>query len=111
MNSLVLVYITFSSVKEAETISKELLSKKLIVCANIFPKVNSFYLWKGKINSSREVITIMKSRGDQVEKIIEKIEAMNSYDQPAIVIIPIEKVNKSFANWINSIIDVSSIGV
>nr|WP_281250511.1 divalent cation tolerance protein CutA [Wolbachia endosymbiont of Wuchereria bancrofti] len=36
---------------------------------------------------------------------------MHSYDQPAIVIIPIEKVNKSFANWVNSVIDVSSIGV
>ncbi|NUY39288.1 divalent cation tolerance protein CutA [Wolbachia endosymbiont of Litomosoides brasiliensis] len=111
MNSLVLVYITFSGIKEAKTVSEALLSKRLIVCANIFPKVNSLYLWKGEINSSCEVITIMKSRSGQVDKIIEKIEAMSSYDQPAIVIIPIEKVNKSFANWVNNIIDVSSIGV
>ncbi|AAW71354.1 divalent-cation tolerance protein CutA [Wolbachia endosymbiont of Brugia malayi] len=111
MNSLVLVYTTFSNVKEAKAVSEELLNKKLIICVNIFPKVNSLYLWKGEINSSCEVIAIMKSRSDQVDKIVEKVEAMHSYDQPAIVIIPIEKVNKSFANWVNSVIDVSSIGV
>ncbi|OWZ25181.1 cutA1 divalent ion tolerance family protein [Wolbachia endosymbiont of Wuchereria bancrofti] len=42
--------------KEAKTVSEELLNKKLIICANIFPRVNSLYLWKGEINSSCEVI-------------------------------------------------------
>ena len=53
----------------------------------------------------------MKSKNDQVDKIVEKIEAMHSYDQPAIAVMPIEKANKSFTNWANSVIDVSSIGV
>ncbi|QOD38628.1 divalent-cation tolerance protein CutA [Candidatus Wolbachia massiliensis] len=111
MNSLVLVYATFSNFEEAKTISGELLNEKLIVCVNIFPEVKSLYLREGEINSSCEVVAIMKSRNDQVDKIVEKIEAIHSYDQPAVVIIPIEKANKSFTNWVNSVIDVSSIGV
>ncbi|UPA54891.1 divalent-cation tolerance protein CutA [Wolbachia pipientis] len=97
--------------KEAKTVSEELLNEKLIVCVNIFPEVNSLYLWEGKISNSCEVVAIMKSRNDQVDKIVEKIEAMHSYDQPAIAVMPIEKANKSFTNWANSVIDVSSIGV
>ncbi|MGL9757992.1 MAG: divalent-cation tolerance protein CutA [Wolbachia sp.] len=111
MSSLVLVYITFSSLKEAKTISEELLNEKLIVCVNIFPEVNSLYLWEGKINSNCEVVAIMKSRNDQADKIVEKIEAMHSYDQPAVVIMPIGKVNKSFTNWVNNVIDINNIGV
>ncbi|WP_353285353.1 divalent-cation tolerance protein CutA [Wolbachia endosymbiont (group A) of Beris morrisii] len=111
MNSLVLVYTTFSNFKEAKTVSEELLNEKLIVCVNIFPEVNSLYLWEGKISNSCEVVAIMKSKNDQVDKIVEKIEAMHSYDQPAIAVMPIEKANKSFTNWANSVIDVSSIGV
>ncbi|WP_264338120.1 MULTISPECIES: divalent-cation tolerance protein CutA [unclassified Wolbachia] len=111
MNNLVLIYTTFSSLKEAKTVSEELLNEKLIVCVNIFPEVNSLYLWEGKISNSCEVVAIMKSRNDQVDKIVEKIEAMHSYDQPAIAVMPIEKANKSFTNWANSVIDVSSIGV
>ncbi|WP_341822194.1 divalent-cation tolerance protein CutA [Wolbachia endosymbiont (group A) of Ischnus inquisitorius] len=108
---MVLVYTTFSNFEEAKTVSEELLNEKLIVCVNIFPEVNSLYLWEGKISNSCEVVAIMKSRNDQVDKIVEKIEAMHSYDQPAIAVMPIEKANKSFTNWANSVIDVSSIGV
>ncbi|WP_265034671.1 MULTISPECIES: divalent-cation tolerance protein CutA [unclassified Wolbachia] len=111
MNSLVLVYTTFSNFEEAKTVSEELLNEKLIVCVNIFPEVNSLYLWEGKISNSCEVVAIMKSKNDQVDKIVEKIEAMHSYDQPAIAVMSIEKANKSFTNWANSVIDVSSIGV
>ena len=111
MSNLVLVYATFSNFEEAKTVSEELLNEKLIVCVNIFPEVNSLYLWEGKISNSCEVVAIMKSRNDQIDKIVEKIEAMHSYDQPAIAVMPIEKANKSFTNWANSVIDVSSIGV
>ncbi|MDM8335090.1 divalent-cation tolerance protein CutA [Wolbachia pipientis] len=111
MSGLVLVYTTFSNLKEAKAISEELLSEKLIVCVNIFPEVNSLYLWEGEINNSCEVAAIMKSRNDQVDKIIEKIEATHSYDQPAIVVVPMEKANESFTNWVNSVVDVNSIGV
>lgn len=111
MSNLVLVYIIFSNLKEAKTISEELLNEKLIVCVNIFPEVNSLYLWEGKINSNCEIVAIMKSRNDQTDKIVEKIEAMHSYDQPAVVIIPIGKANKSFTNWVNNVIDINNIGV
>ncbi|WP_343033058.1 divalent-cation tolerance protein CutA [Wolbachia endosymbiont of Atemnus politus] len=80
------------------------------MCVNIFPEVKSLYLWKREINSSCEVVAIMKSRSDQVDRVVEEIEAMHSYDQPAIVIVPI-KANKSFTNWVSGVIDVSSIGV
>ena len=109
MDDLVLIYTTFPNSEEASKISEELLSKKLVVCVNVFPEVNSLYLWEGKINHNREVVAIMKSRNDQVDKIIEKIEAIHSYDQPAIAIIPIEKTNKSFTNWTNNVIDVRNI--
>ncbi len=46
----------------------------------------------------------MKSRSDQVDGIIKKIEAMHSYDQPAVIVIPIEKTNKSFTNWVNNVL-------
>lgn len=111
MSNLVLVYITFSNLKEAQAISEELLNEKLIVCVNIFPEVNSLYLWEGKINSNCEVVAIMKSRNDQADKIVERIESMHSYDQPAVVIIPIGKANRSFTNWVNNVIDINNIGV
>lgn len=105
MSNLVLIYTTFSTLKEAKIVSEELLNEKLIVCVNILPEANSLYLWEGKINSSCEVITIMKSRSDKFDKIAKKIEAMHSYDQSTVVVIPIEKANKPFTHWVNNVID------
>ncbi|APR98777.1 divalent-cation tolerance protein CutA [Wolbachia endosymbiont of Folsomia candida] len=109
MSSLVLIYTTFSNFEEAQVVAEELLNDRLILCVNTFPEVHSIYLWEGKINNSSEVVAIMKSKSDQVDKVIEKIEAMHSYDQPAALVIPIEKANKSFTNWANNVIDVHSI--
>ncbi|WP_246214279.1 divalent-cation tolerance protein CutA [Wolbachia endosymbiont of Cruorifilaria tuberocauda] len=103
MSNIVLVYTTFSSLREAKAISKELLNKKLVVCINIFPKVSSLYLWKGEIQDNYETVAIMKGKSSKVDSIIKKIEAMHSYDQPSIIVIPIEVINKSFNDWVNNI--------
>ena len=42
------VYITCKDKKEARKISRFLLEKKLIACANIFP-IESMYRWEGKM--------------------------------------------------------------
>ncbi len=49
MDSIVLVYTTFSNLEEARAISEELLNKKLIICVNIFPKVNYSIFMEGEI--------------------------------------------------------------
>ena len=106
MDNLILIYTTFSSTEEARFIAEKLLSKKLVACVNIFPEVSSLYLWKGKINNSCEVVAIMKSKSDQAEEIIKEIEAIHSYAQPVIAVLPIENANKSFTNWANNVINV-----
>ena len=41
-----LIYITCSKVDEAKNISRNLLEKELIACANIFPNIESIYMAK-----------------------------------------------------------------
>ncbi|QKX01143.1 divalent cation tolerance protein CutA [Wolbachia endosymbiont of Dipetalonema caudispina] len=105
MSNIVLVYTTFSNLEEAKTISEKLLSEKLVFCVNIFSQVNSLYLWKDEIHNSYEVVTIMKSRSGKVDMVIKKIEAMHSYDQPAIMILPVEKTNRAFTDWVSNAIN------
>ncbi|WFW29758.1 MAG: divalent-cation tolerance protein CutA [Wolbachia endosymbiont of Menacanthus eurysternus] len=104
MNRLVIIYTVFANLKEAKTISEELLKEKLVACVNIFPEVNSLYLWMDRVNNSRETVAIMKSRNDHIDKTLKKIEAMHSYNQPSIMVIPIKKANKSFIDWVNNVL-------
>ncbi len=101
MSALVLIYTTFANPEEAERVSMELLGDKLIVCANIFPQVSSFYLWESRIHSSNEIVVVMKSRDDLTDEIVKRIETRHSYSQPVVVVIPVAKANKSFSDWVN----------
>ena len=59
--SFIVVYITHANLKNAKKISDELLKKRLIACANYFP-IQSSYWWKGKIENSDEIVSIVKKK-------------------------------------------------
>ena len=94
---MIMAYIPCKNRREAESISKALLSKKLIACANIFP-ARSFYWWNGKIDSSYEAAIIAKSFGNKQKAIIEHVEKIHSYDIPCIEFIK-SSANKKYEDW------------
>jgi len=95
---LILVYIVSANKKEAKTIAKQLLLKKLIACANILP-TESLYWWKGKIANEKEVVLVAKTVDVNFKNIKKEVEKIHSYDIPCIVKIPAE-ANKNYFDWV-----------
>ncbi|MEM7825324.1 MAG: divalent cation tolerance protein CutA [Candidatus Aenigmatarchaeota archaeon] len=96
--SFIFVYITNPSKKDAEKLALQLLKKKLIACANVFP-VESFYLWKGKIEKSKEYVIIAKTIKENFEKIKEEVKKIHEYKVPLIARIEV-KANKEYERWV-----------
>ncbi len=95
-----LIYITASSLDEAGTIGRQLVSDRLAACANIIENVNSIYWWEGEIQDENEVILIAKTKESLVPELIEKVKSMHSYSCPCIVSLPILNGNRPFLDWI-----------
>ena len=95
-------YITCANIKEAKKISSVLARKKLIACANIFNNIQSVFLWKNKVNYSKEVIIIGKTSKKLQTKIISEVKKIHSYDMPCIVFSKISSGNKEFLKWISN---------
>jgi len=95
----IIIYITYKNQKEAEKICNYLLRQKLIACCNYFP-VKSAYQWKGKIENSKEIVSIVKTKKENWKKVKDVVTKMHSYDVPCIIKIEAE-ANNSFANWVN----------
>ena len=53
----------------ARRLAKAALEAKLAACANIVPAVESHYWWKGKLESSDEVLLIFKTRQQLLPKL------------------------------------------
>ena len=97
---MTILYVTCKDKAEAKKISKHLLNKNLIACANIFP-IESIYKWENKIKEDSEIVILLKTSDNHIKKINEEIKSIHSYDIPCILQID-AKANKEFQDWVNS---------
>jgi periplasmic divalent cation tolerance protein len=98
--SIVSVYAVFADVEEAERIGRAVIAEKLAACINILGACRSIYRWEGKIEAAEEVPAILKTHSWQADELIERIAALHSYDTPCIVVWPIDKLVRRYADWV-----------
>ncbi len=98
--SVVSVYVVFANAEEAERIGRAVIEERLAACINILAPVRSIYRWQGKIETAHEVAAILKTHHWNSDALIERIAALHSYDVPCIVTWPIDKILRSYADWV-----------
>ena len=96
----VFVYTTFPSIVEAERAGRELVQARLCACVNMLPGMVSLYWWQGAIERGEEVVMIIKTRAALAEAIRAAVKRMHSYTTPAILVLPIERVDPDYSAWI-----------
>jgi len=101
MSEYRVVLATASNVAEAEKIADCLLNNKQAACINIFEKVRSRYWWEGKIEKTEEALMIIKTKRENIGKIIEIIKKEHSYAVPEIIALPIMEGNEDYLKWIS----------
>jgi periplasmic divalent cation tolerance protein len=96
----VVVFVTCANKEEGEKISQSLVEKKLVACVNLIPEIFSHYWWQGKIESSSEVLLLMKTKKSLVNKLIAEVKKLHSYTVPEIIALPIIEGNSDYLDWI-----------
>ena len=97
-----LIYSTTSSEKEAKDIARTLVEKKLVACVNIIPKIVSIYRWQGTIEEDFESLLIAKTTDKNIDKTIETINLLHSYEIPDIIVLPINTGLASYLSYIET---------
>jgi periplasmic divalent cation tolerance protein len=100
MERAVFVYTTYPSIVEAEQAGRALVERRLAACVNILPGMISHYRWEGKIERGEEVVMIVKTRASLAQEVERAVKDMHSYSRPAILVIPIEHVEKTYLGWL-----------
>ncbi|MCX5711962.1 MAG: divalent-cation tolerance protein CutA [Candidatus Omnitrophica bacterium] len=96
-----IVLVTCPNLKEAEKIAAELVRLKLAACVSIIENIKSIYRWKGKIEQSKELLLIIKTKKSMVPKLIKKVRSLHSYEVPEIIAVPVTRGNSDYLEWIN----------
>ncbi|MBF0570435.1 MAG: divalent-cation tolerance protein CutA [Candidatus Omnitrophica bacterium] len=98
----IIILVTAKDKKEANRIARGLLEAKLIVCANIIDDVQSLFWWQGKIDSSKEVLLVLKTKKSLFKRIMAQVKSLHSYQTPEIIALPIANGSEDYLKWINS---------
>ena len=97
----IMVMITAGSEEEARKIAELLVKEKKAACVNIVPQVDSLFRWKGKIDSARESLLLVKTRASVVSEIISLVKQAHSYDVPEIIALPIIAGSEKYLDWLD----------
>jgi len=100
----IIVYTTVGKSEEAEKMAKEVIEKKLGACAQI-EKINSFFYWDNKVNSSDELKLSIKTFDEKYDELESFIKENSSYDLPEIVSVEMDDVSDEYLNWMSEVLE------
>ena len=101
--SIRIVFITAPDLDTAESIAKALLEKRLAACVNIIPGLRSIYHWEGKIEDDQEILLMIKTRAELIEKqLTPLVQKLHPYQVPEIIALPVVGGGQSYLDWILS---------
>ena len=98
--SVVTVYATFTHPGQAQDIGMAMVEERLAACVNILQPCRSIYRWEGVVQSATETPALFKTTLDKADALIARIKELHSYDIPAIVVWPIERLPVDFGDWV-----------
>ena len=95
----VIVYITAGDMKNASEIARELVSRRLAACVNMFP-ISSIYRWNEQIEEQNEIAMLVKTDSSRLDEIIEVVKSLHTYDLPAIEFWEIDG-EQEYLDWVH----------
>jgi periplasmic divalent cation tolerance protein len=96
-----IVLVTCGSLSEARKIARAVVEKKLAACVNIHAApVESVYWWKGKVETGREYLLVMKTAARLVKLLEEEVLRLHSYETPEFVVMEIAAGADGYVEWL-----------
>lgn len=92
--------VTAPDLKTARALARAALEARLIACANLVPRVESHYWWQGKLESSAEVLLVMKTTAPRRKALEQLILARHPYDTAEFLVLPIQAGTDRYLRWL-----------
>src|SRR5579859_1065734 len=101
MTDKIVVMVTCGSRAEARKIARAVVEARLAACANVMGgPVQSIYRWKGRVETAKEVLILLKSTRKRFAALEREIRRLHSYDTPEIIALPIVGGSRAYLQWI-----------
>ncbi len=99
-NDCVLVWTTIGKTADGRDMASILVTERLAACVNVMPEMESFYRWKGQVETDHERQLIMKTTTGRVAALKARVHDLHDYEVPEFIVIPIVGGSDAYLNWI-----------
>ena len=95
-----IVLSTLADSATARELARRLVEERLIACGTVMPGLESTYRWNGEIESTAEVLLVMKTREGLVPRLLERAAELHPYEVPELLALRASEVADSYGRWL-----------
>jgi len=99
---MLLVLSTFPDVEKARLVGRQLVTEKLAACVSLLPKTESFFMWEGAMQTSSEVLALIKTTEAVYAGLEARLNELHPYDVPEILALPVSSGLAAYVNWVEA---------
>lgn len=96
------VLVTAPDLKTARKLARSALTARVVACANLIPKIESHYWWRGRRETSAEVLLVLKTTRPRLAALERLILAKHPYDTPEIVVLRLDQGSPRYLQWLQA---------
>ena len=94
-----IIQTTTSSTKISKSISEILVKNNISPCVQIISNIKSIYKWKNKIEHSSEILLLIKTIPENVQKCKDTILKYHNYDTPELIVMDGHILEDDYRAW------------
>jgi len=96
------VLVTCPTLALTRKIARAVVQKRLAACVNVVRSpVESFYTWKGRLESAREHLLIVKTTATRLPQLEREVKRLHTYDVPEFIALPLTDGSSEFLAWLS----------
>ena len=98
---VLIVLVTCPSITLARKIARAVIQNRLAACVNVVRSpVESFYTWKGKLETAREHLLLIKTTTARLPQLEREVKRLHSYEVPEFIVLPITEGSADYLSWL-----------
>jgi periplasmic divalent cation tolerance protein len=102
MTDKIVVLSTCANDADAARVARALVEARLAACVSVAPGIRSYYHWQGKLETSDEVLLIIKTSRELFPQLKLEIEKIHPYEVPELLALPVIEGAENYLNWMGA---------
>ena len=96
-----IVLATFPDADTARRIVHALVEENLAACGNLIPGVESIYRWEGQVETSAEVLAVLKTGTARYAQLEARLKELHPYEVPECLALRVAEGSPAYLRWLH----------